>query len=96
MKIFYTIQKQYALLGICSLPQSTKNRPFHHTAVHFNFVSLTSVIVSQFLYTFRESIGFMEYIEEVCAAAGSIIIFICLAAIVSRKTTLFNGIDNFE
>lgn len=95
IKILYTIQRQYETLGISSSNQPTQSNSFSKRVL-FGFLVFECVIISQFVYIFYVADGFMEYMEGSCAAAASIIVFVCFAAIAFQKTTLFESIDNFE
>lgn len=95
LEIFHTIRRQYAILGISSSNQWTQEYPLNERILLI-FIFLECVIVSQFMYTFRLSHGFLEFMEGTCTTAGSALIFVCFAAVVFRQTTLFEGIGNFE
>lgn len=95
LEIFHTIQKQYAILGIRSSNLPTQQYPLNERILLI-FMFFECVTVSQFTYTFRSSNGFVEYMESICTSAGSAVIFVCLAAVVFRQTTLFNVIDNLQ
>lgn len=92
MKIFRTLQRQYAILGVYP---SAQKYPFN-ARVFFGFLLLGCVSVSQFVYIFLVADGFMEYMECVCSTFTTFIIIVCLAAVISRKTTLFESIDDIE
>lgn len=95
IKILCTIQRQYETLGISSSNQPTRSYACSERVL-FGFLAFGYAIVSQFVYIFHVADGFMEYMEGSCAAAASIIVFVCFAAIAFQKTTLFECIDNFE
>lgn len=95
MKIFETIQKQYAILGIISSRLSSQKYRFNEREF-LGFLLFGYQIFSQFVYVFHEASGFMEYVVSICATSGTIIMFVCFAAIVFRKSTLFESIDNVE
>lgn len=92
MKIFQTVQTHYATLGISFLNRSASSSK----RVNFGFLSFGCIFVSQSWYTFHVASSFMEYVEGICASSGTTINFACFAAIVFRKATLFETIDNFE
>lgn len=95
MKVFQRIQKQYAILGISASNQLTRTLPFSKRVL-FGFLSISIEIFSQFVYTFHVANDYMTYIDCICATSATIVIFICLAAIVCRKSTLFEIIHEIE
>lgn len=92
MKIFQTVQKYYAILGIS--PSNSKY-PISER-VFFGFLLFGCSATSQFVYIFHVANGLIEYMECVGSICGGIIIFVCFLAIVLRKTTLFKSIDSIE
>lgn len=95
MKIFRTVRKQYAILGIRSSNQSIRNYSFNKRIL-FGFLLFAYLILSHFVYFFHVANGFMDCMECICSLSASIIMFVCLAAIVFRKNTLFECIHNME
>lgn len=95
MKVFQRIQKQYAILGISASNQLTRTLPFSKRVL-FGFLSISIEIFSQFVYTFHVANDYMTYIDCICATSTTILIFICLAAMVFRKSTLFEIIHEIE
>ena len=95
MKIFQIIQKQYAILGISSPNQSAQKNPSNERTT-LGFLIFAWNIVSQFVYIFYVASGFMEYVDCISSTCAGIITFVCFAAIVFRKTTLFKNIENME
>lgn len=96
MKIFRTVQKYYAIVGIRSTDKSTESNSIFNKRVAFGSLVSGYNIVSQFLYIIYVADDFLEYIECVCATFASIIIFVNFAAIALRKNTLFEIIDKVE
>lgn len=95
MKIFQTIQAQYAILGVSSSNHSTRKYMFS-TRVLFGFLLIGCTIVSHFLYIFYVANDFMKYVASICVASGTTLTFVSLAAIVFRKAQLFGCIDIIE
>lgn len=95
MKIFDTIQNRYATLGISRSYQSAQKYPFNERVL-FGFLFFGWTIFSQFVYIFHVARKFLEYMEGTCAAAGCIMLFVCFATIVFKRTSLFENIENFE
>lgn len=94
MKIFQFLQKQLAIAGICN---ATSNEST------INLARMTIVggvlfycVISLFVYIIHVASGFMEYVECICVASGSIILFVWFAAIVYQKTALFECIDKIQ
>lgn len=97
MKIFQSVLKHFATLGISSSSsyQSTQKYPFNKR-IFFGCTLLGWAIISQFVYIFRVANNFMEYVECVCLISGTTIVLICLATIAFRRTLLFSGIRELE
>lgn len=95
MKVFKVVQRHYATLGISASNRTSNFKPSKKRIV-FGFLLFGGLIVSNLVYTFYVANGFMEYMECICATSATIIIFICFAAIVYRRTLLFENIDNIE
>lgn len=95
MKVFQTVRRQYAALGIRPNIQLNQ-RDSSRKRVLFGFLLIGCLLTSQSLYTFLVADGFMELVESVCSTSGTIIVFICFAAIVFKKNLLFANIDNIE
>lgn len=95
MKVFQTIQKQYAILGINSSNQFTLQLPISKR-VFFGFSSFFYGIGSQFVYIYFVANGFMEYMDCICSISAAVIMCVCMAAVVFRKAILFECIDDIE
>lgn len=95
MKIFRTIQKQYAVLGISASEQLIQKYAVSGKEL-VGFLLFGCLIISQLIYIFRVANGFMEYIVCICSVSGGIIVFVCFAAIVFEKVTVFACIDSIE
>lgn len=91
MKIFQTVQRHYAILGI-----SSSNQLNELCKIVLFFFTFGCSIVLQFLYIFRVANGFMDYVEGICMTSSSIITFVSFSAIVFKKPVLFECIDNIE
>lgn len=96
MKIFQTLQKQYAMVGISrSSNLSNQNYSFNSRTLIGFFIFGWSIF-SHFMYIFYVANGFMEYMQGVCTTSASFLIFVGFAAIFFRKATLFKSIVNIE
>lgn len=95
MKIFHTIQAQYAILGISPPNQSNENCSFNGR-IFFGFSVFGCLLLSQFIYLFSFTNDFMSYMNCISSILGSILIFVCFARVVFRATALFKTIDNAE
>lgn len=96
MKFFQTVRKQFAVVGISSTSdQSTQKYPYNEKVL-LTFLTYGCTLVSQTVYIFCVASGFMEYMECVSALFAGTIIFVCFAAIVFKKRTLFESIDDIE
>lgn len=95
MIIFRTVRNKYAMVGISSSNQWTQKYSFNKREC-FGFLLFGCVTVSQLVYVFYVANGLMEYMECISTGSGTIIMFVCFAAIVFRKTKFFESIDDFE
>lgn len=96
MKIFQTVRKHYAILGIiCSSNQSLQKYPFTKR-VFFGLLSVGCLTISQFMYIFFVANSFMEYMDAICATSVTILIFVCIATIVYKRVLLFEHYDKIE
>lgn len=95
MKVFQTLRRQYAILGISSPNPSPQQCPFNER-VFFGVFLFGCFIGSQFMYIAYVASSFMDDMQCICSLSGTIIIFVCFLAIVFRKTTLFESIENIE
>lgn len=95
MKIFRMVQKQYAIVGITSPNQSTENSSFN-TRIISGFLLFGYLIHAQFMYIFRVANSFLEFIDGICSTFSTFMIIVCFVAIVFRRTTLFECIDNVQ
>lgn len=95
MKLFQTVQKHYAALGISPSNRLAPKNPISG-GVFFGFLLFGCSAVSQFVYIFRVANGLIEYMECAGSISGGIIIFVCFLPVVLRKATLFKSIDSME
>lgn len=95
MKIFRTIRKRYAIVGITPLNQTTQKLPISER-VFFGGLFFFCYYVSQFVYIIYVANDFMEYIECICELYASAIVFVCFVTIVFKRNLLFQNIDNME
>lgn len=94
MKIFQTIRKQYAIVGISSSNQSTQKYLFNERILII-FILFGCTIVSQFVYIYVAN-SFMDCVDCVFSLSAGIIVCVCFLAIVFRRATLFECIDSIE
>lgn len=95
MKIFRTVRKLYAILGIDSPNQSLQERHFSKREI-FGLSSIGCLIISQFVYIFYVASSFMGYMEAICAISLTTILFVSFATIILKKTVLFELYDRIE
>lgn len=95
MKIFRIIQKQYAIVGIGPYEQFTQKCPVNGREF-LGFLLFGCLILTQLVYIYRVASSFMEYIVCICSVSGGIIVFVCFAAIVFGKISLFECIGWIE
>lgn len=95
IKIFETVRRNYAMLGISPSQQSTKIYPFNGRVL-FGFLLFGCTIISQLAYTIQVASGFMGYMNCICAASGTTVMFIGFATIVLNMNLLFKSIDEIE
>lgn len=94
MKIFQTIQKKYAIVGIRSSNQSTQKCPFDKKSLLI-FMMIVSLI-SQFMFILVVASSFMEYSECISVLSGAILISIGSITMIFKTTALFECIDKME
>lgn len=95
MKIFQTIQKQYATVGISPSNPSTRDLPFNGRIL-FGFLLFGCLILLQLMHIFYVASGFLEYVVCVSTTCGTVIVLVCFGAIVFRTAVLFEGIEKIE
>lgn len=95
MKIFQLIQERYALIGISASNQLDHKHPFNSRIV-FGILLFGYAIVLKLVYIDCEADGFMGYLISISSACTTAIVFVCFAAVVFRKATLFKSIDRIE
>lgn len=96
MNILQTVQKQYAIVGISSPSNQLAQKCPFKERIFFGFLLFAYLILSQFVYIFHVASGFMELMVAVCSTSASITMFACFAAVVYRKSILFQCIANEE
>lgn len=89
MKVFLTLTKAYAILGISSSSQSNQK-------IFMGFSLWAWMMISHVMYIFYVASAYMEYMESVCMTTGSIIVFVCYADIVFKSHTIFDVFDKIE
>ena len=95
MKIFQTIQRNYAILGI-SPEQLTHPKFLFNGKMLMCFLFSIFYMLSSFAYIFYVATTFEQYIECITTAFGGIIISICIGAVVFKMNKLFEIIKNVE
>lgn len=95
MKIFQILQRRYATLGMSPSQQSPQKYPFNERIL-FGFLLFALSIPSQIVYIFNMNGGFMDYMECVCTFSASVVICVCFASTILRKTLVFKIIDDME
>lgn len=95
MKIFKAIQRRYATLGFSPSNQTTERWPVNKRILAA-LLLLAYLILAQLVHLFSFASGFMEYVVSITLTSASFITFVSFAAIVYRKTTLFDCIENIE
>lgn len=95
MKILGCVQKRYKTLGISPSTHSSQKCSFNIRII-FGFFLFAYLIVAQFVYILHVAHGFMQYMGCICSASAGIIVFVCFAAVVFRKTTVFECMDQMN
>lgn len=95
-EIFQTLRKQYALLGISNAPVQSESYNLSKKKLVFGFLLFGCNIAAQIVTIFHVASDFMERVNSISVSSGLIIIFVCFAATVFRKTSLFDSIDSIE
>lgn len=97
LKIFETIRRYCATYwGISSSNMSAQRKCSFNIRLLFGFVLFGYLIPAQFLFVFRVANGFTQYMVSICSTSASVIMFVCYAAIISKRNLLFENIDQFE
>lgn len=95
MDIFRTIQTKLAVLGINSSNQAILKNAFNRRVL-FGFLLFGCTVISELMYIFHVASGFMESMDIISATFGSILVFVSFATMVSKRTSLFESINNLE
>lgn len=95
MKIFQSLRKQFGILGITPSNQLNQKYPLNKRIL-FGFFILNCSVISELVYTLCVANGFLECVDSICDAFGSIVAVICFAAMALRKSTIFKVIENIE
>lgn len=93
MKVFELVQIQYETLGISPSNQLNQKYPFNERIL-FGFFLFGFLIPSQFVYIFYVADGFMDYMVSICSTSADTLTFVSFAAIVFRRSNLFECFDN--
>lgn len=94
MKVFKMVQRHYAVLGISPPPNQSIYKFPIDGRVFCGFFLFGCLFLSQIVYIVHVADGFMEYMKCACETSTTVIISICFAAIVCRRTLLFQSLDN--
>lgn len=92
MIVFRTIRNKLSFLDIGPSNPSTLQDPLNKRVL--GFILLGGNVVLHVVYIFQEANGFLEFVECLNSTFACTIFFVCFAAIIFRKTTLFNSLDN--
>ena len=97
MKVFETVLKQYALIGInrYEKDQPSQGSVFNKRILCGYFL-LGNAMNSGFLYMIYEASDFLEYVECSLYTLGSYVPITCLSTVVFNKATLFECFDEIE
>lgn len=95
MKIFETVRKHYAILGISPSNQWSQNRPFDGKIL-LGFLLFGCNLASQTVYIYRVADDFKEYMMCICSISATFTMFVCFAAVFYRKAQLFECFGNME
>lgn len=96
MKIFKTLQKHCAVLGINrSSSQSSQKCPLNERVL-FGLLLFGWNIFSHFMFILFVANDFMEYMVCICSLSGCIILSVGFASIIFKKSLLFDCIDHIE
>lgn len=91
MKIFQTIQKNHAKVGI----SPTQNRAVNKRIV-VTFLLFGLTFVSSVTFLFRDANTFIDYSNNMYITTGQAMIFIVYAIVTFNMVKLFGSIDNLE
>lgn len=94
MKLFETVLKNYAILGI-SLDQSIQKYPFN-IKILMTFTVLCLTIFLHVMHIIYVASNIKERMESITTTSGSLIISIFFVTIVFKMRTVFNCINSFE
>lgn len=94
IKIFQTLRRHYAILGISSSNQSAQKCLVNKRILIF-FLLFGCSVVSQLVYI-RLANSFLDSMDCICSLYGGGIICVCFTAIVCRKNKLFETIEDIE
>lgn len=89
-QIFYTIQKNFEILGI-SANQSLQKCPLNERIL-LGFVLLAMCLFSFLLYVFNEANSFMEYTQSVYLTGAVVLISFTNVIVVIQMKKLFDFI----
>lgn len=95
MKVFRIVRKHYEILGIMS-SSNLSIQKYSFTKRAFGLLSVGCLTVSQLVYIFCVANGFFEYMEAICAASVTILIFVCIASIVFKSSLLIEHYEKME
>lgn len=95
MKVFTNTQRYFAAVGICSSNEPTRELALNNRIL-FGFSLFGLTIACQFMFILYVADDFMEYMDCGCSLSATITMFVCFAADVTKRATLFGCIHNIE
>lgn len=96
MKVFQTVQKRYATVGIRPSNHSITQNPLFRRRALGGCLFFLCYYISQFVYILHVANDFMQYIECVCELYASAIVFVWFMTIALKRDLLFQYIDYIE
>lgn len=93
MKIFQTVQKNLAILGISSMQS---NQAFYNRKYLLYLLLSGSLIIMNCVFLIYVAKSFKEYTDSIYITSVSIALFISLSFLIRRMRNLFEFIDNLE
>lgn len=94
MKLFQTIQRKFAILGI-SPDQSIQNCPFNQEIILVYIIYGSACIMSN-VYLFHEAQNFEEYTNNIYITTAATMLLFFFTIIINKMANLFEFIDNVE
>lgn len=95
MKVFQTVRRNYSILGISPTNQSDRSKCPINSRIFLISFSFGCSVISQMWFIHLAN-SFAECMECIGSLSAGIIVFVSFAAIVFRKTELFECFDRVE